>query len=102
MSDWAYFEYATLLRPTGNQLDGTPANYLVEVSIKDPDTGEVRPESDLKKLANDFLNAALGQEVQEIVEFQAISESQAQKLRKLHSAGSRASGAVYLVEEAEK
>jgi hypothetical protein len=101
MSDLAYFEYATVLRSTENQLDGTPANYLVEVSTKDPETGEERQEEELKKLANDFLSAALGQEVQEIVEFQAISESEAQKLKKLHPAGSHAGGAVYLVGEAE-
>jgi hypothetical protein len=30
MSDLAYFEYATVIRPQENQLEGTPTHYLVE------------------------------------------------------------------------
>ena len=66
MSDLAYFEYATVIRPQENQLEGTPAHYLVEVAKSDPVTGEERDEEELKKLANDFLALALGLDVQEI------------------------------------
>ena len=59
MSDLAYFEYATVIRPQENQLEGTPAHYLVEVAKSDPVTGEERDEEELKKLANDFLALAL-------------------------------------------
>jgi hypothetical protein len=59
MSDLAYFEYAAVIRPQGNQLEGTPAHYLVEVAIHDPVTGEERDEEELKKLANNFLALAL-------------------------------------------
>jgi hypothetical protein len=40
MNDLAYFEYATVIRAQGSQLEGTPAGYLVEVTINDPVTGK--------------------------------------------------------------
>jgi len=98
MSDLAYFEYATVIRPHGNQLEGTPAHYLVEVAINDPVTGKERDEGDLKKLANDFLTLALGMDVQEITDFAAISESEAEKLKKISPAGTHHDGSVFLVE----
>jgi hypothetical protein len=49
MSDLAYFEYATVIRPKGNQLEGTPAHYLVEVAINDPVTGKERDEGGAEK-----------------------------------------------------
>jgi|SRR5580704_512565 hypothetical protein len=98
MSDLAYFEYATVIRPKGNQLEGTPAQYLVEVAITDPVTGKGRDEEDLKKLANDFLTLALGLNVQEITHFEAISESEAQELKKISVAGTHHDGSVFLVE----
>jgi hypothetical protein len=33
MSDLAFFEYATVIPPIGNQREGTPAHYLVEVLV---------------------------------------------------------------------
>ncbi len=98
MSDLAYFEYATVIRPQGNQLEGTPALYLVEVAISDPVTGKERNDEKLKKLANDFLMVAVGLDVQEITEFTAISKSEAQKLKKISSAGMHHDGPVFLVE----
>ena len=98
MSDLAYFEYATVIRPKGNQLEGTPAHYLVEVAINDPVTGKERDEGELKKLANDFLTVALGLEVQEITHFEAISKSEAQELKKIGVAGTHHDGSVVLVE----
>ena len=98
MSDLAYFEYATVIRAQGSQLEGTPARYLVEVTINDPVTGKERDEGELKKLANDFLALALGMDVQEITDFAAISESEAQKLKKISPAGKHHDGAVFLVE----
>jgi hypothetical protein len=92
MSDLAYFEYAIVMRPQGNQLEGTPAHYLVEVTICDPVTGKERDEEELKKLANDFLTLALGLHVQEITDFAAISESEAHKLKKLSPAGTHHDG----------
>ena len=75
MSDLAYFEYAMVIRPKGNQLEGTPAHYLVEVAKSDPVTGKERDDGELKKLANDFLTVALGLEVQEIPRPQAGTPS---------------------------
>jgi hypothetical protein len=98
MSDLAYFEYATVIRPKGNQLEGTPAHYLVEVAINDPVTGKERDEAELKKLANDFLTQALGAEVQEITRFEALSKSEAQELKKISVAGKHHDGSVFLVE----
>ena len=71
---------------------------MVEVAINDPVTGEERDEEKLKKLANDFLAMALGLDVQEITEFTAISESEAQELKKISSAGTHQDGSVFLVE----
>ena len=34
MSDLAYFEYKTVTPPQGNEREGTPAHYLVDVLIK--------------------------------------------------------------------
>jgi hypothetical protein len=98
MSDLAYYEYATVIRPQGNQLEGTTAHYLVEVAIHDPVTGKIRDEEELKKLANGFLTLAVGMEVQEITEFAAISESEAQELKKISPAGTHPGGSVFLVE----
>ena len=52
----------------------------------------------LKKLANDFLALALGLDVQEITDFAAISESEAEKLKKVRQAGTQHDGSVFLVE----
>jgi hypothetical protein len=98
MSDLAYFEYAVVVRAQGNQLEGTPAHYLVEVRIRNPDTGEERREEELKSRANDLLTLALGLDVQQIAEFREISESDAQTLKKIRPAGSHHDGAVFLVE----
>ena len=87
-----------VIRPQGNQLEGTPAHYLVEVAINDPVTGKERDEEELKKLANGFLTLALGMDVQEITDFAAISESEAQELKKISSAGTPHVGSVFLVE----
>ena len=98
MSHLAYFEYATVIRPKSNQLEGTPAHYLVEVAITDPVTGKQRDEGELKKLANDFLTLASGLDVQEITHFEAISKSEAQELKKISVAGTHRGGSVFLVE----
>ena len=71
---------------------------MVEVTINDPATGKERDEEELKKLANDFLTLALGLDVQEITHFAAISESEAQELKKISNAGSHHDGSVFLVE----
>jgi hypothetical protein len=44
------------------------------------------------------LDAALGLDVQEITEFTAISESEAQKLKKISPAGTHHDGSVFLGE----
>lgn len=98
MSYLAYFEYATVIRPQGNQLEGTPAHYLVEVTKNDSATGKERDEGELKKLANEFLTLAVGLEVQEITEFTAISESDALKLKKISPVGIYDGGRVFIVE----
>jgi hypothetical protein len=98
MSDLAYFEYATVIRPQEDQLEGTPAHYLVEVPITDSATGKERDEGKLKKLANELLTLALGMDVQEITDFAAISESEAEKLKKIRTAGTHHDGSVFLVE----
>jgi hypothetical protein len=41
---------------------------------------------------------ALGQDVQEITDFAAISESEAEKLKKIRPAGTHHGGTVFLVE----
>ena len=96
MSDLAYFEYATVIRAQ-NQLEGNPAHYLVEVAINDPATGKERDEEELKRLANELLTLVVGQDVQEITEFTAISESEAGELKKISSAGTHRDGSVFLV-----
>ena len=98
MSDLAYFEYATVMRPKGKQLDGTPAHYLVEITKNDPVTGKQRDDGELKKLANNSLTLTLGLDVQEITDFAAISESDAQKLKKISPAGTHQDGSVFLIE----
>ncbi len=98
MSDLAYFEYAMVIRSPGSQFEGTPARYLVEVAKNDPATGQERDEGELKKLANDLLTMAFGLDVQEITEFTALSESEAQELKKISSAGTHDDGSVFLVE----
>ena len=98
MSDLAYFGYATVIRPQEDQLEGTPAHYLVEVAVNDPVTGKERDEGELKKLANDLLTLTLGMDVQEITDFAPISESEAEKLKKIRSAGTHQDGSVFLVE----
>ena len=98
MSDLAYFEYATVISHQGNQLEGIPAHYLVEVAINDPASGKEHNDGELKKLANDFLTLALGMDVQEITDFAAISESEAEKLKKISPAGTHHDGSVFLVE----
>ena len=82
MSDLAYFEYAN------NQLEGTSAHYLVQVSISK------RDEEELRRLANKFLTQALGPDMGQ-VGLKAISEPEAQKLKKLGSAGLYYDGAVF-------
>jgi hypothetical protein len=49
MSDLAYFEYATVIPPEGNQREGTPAHYLVEVLISDPVTHKERGEAEKER-----------------------------------------------------
>ena len=85
MSDLAYFEYAM------DQPEGTSAHYLVEVSISE------RDEEELRRLANKFLGQALGPDVG-LIGLKAISEPEAQKLKKVGSAGLYYDGAVFLVE----
>jgi hypothetical protein len=70
---------------------------LVEVARNDSVTGKERDEEELKKLANDFLTLALGQYVQEITDFAAVSESEAQKPKKISPAGTQHDGSVFLV-----
>ena len=97
MSDLAYFEYTTVIPPEGSQREGTPAHYLVEVLISDPVTHEERGPAELKRIANDFLALLLNRGVNPIPGLNAISESEAQKLRKIGSAGTHYDGAVSLV-----
>jgi hypothetical protein len=59
---------------------------LVEIARNDPVNGKERDEEELKQLANDSLTLALGMDVQEITDFAAISESEAQKLKKISPA----------------
>jgi hypothetical protein len=87
MSDLAYFEYATVIPPEGNQREGTPAHYLMEVAIKDPVTHKERGEAELKRMANDFLALALNRGVNPIPGLNAISELDAKKLKKVGLAG---------------
>jgi hypothetical protein len=98
MSDLAYFEYATVIPPVGNQREGTPAHYLVEVLISDPVTHKERGEAELKRMANDFLALALNRGVNPIPGLSAISELDAEKLKKVGSAGIHHDGGVSLVE----
>jgi hypothetical protein len=98
MSDLAYFEYTAVVRSEKNQLEGTPAHYLVEVRIRNPNTGEERNEEELKRLANDFLTLASGLDVQQIAEFREINESDARTLKKIRPVGTHYDGAVFLVE----
>jgi hypothetical protein len=86
MSDFAYFEYAD-----------TSANYLIEVLISNPVTGQKRQEREVTKLANDFVTLALRQNFGQIVALRAISESEAQKRTKVSSAGTHFDGKTYLI-----
>lgn len=88
-----------MIRRQGNQLEGTPAHYLVEVEISDPATGKERNDEEQKKLANDFLTLPLGLDVQEITDLAAISQSDTQKLKKIGPNGTHYDGRVFLVEE---
>jgi hypothetical protein len=82
MSDLAFFEYATVIPPIGNQREGTPAHYLVEVLIRDSVTQEERVPAELKRIANDCLSLTLD----------------AQKLKKVRRAGSGYDSWAFLVE----
>jgi hypothetical protein len=86
MSDFAYFEYAD-----------TSASYLIEVLISNAVTGQKREEREVKKLANDFVTLALRQDSGQIVGLRAISESEAQKRKKVSSAGTHFHGSTYLI-----
>ena len=90
MSDLAYFGYATVVPPQGTQREGTPAHYLVEVLMNDPETHKKRGEAHLKRIAVDRLCPVLYRDrlVTEIPGLKPISEGEAQKLKKVSSVGS--------------
>jgi hypothetical protein len=78
MSALAYFEYSTVIPPAGNQREGTPTHYLIDVLINNPVTGEKREEAELKKIANDFLALALNRGMDQIAGLKRISEAEAE------------------------
>jgi hypothetical protein len=98
MSDLAYFEYSTVIPPVGNQREGTPVHYLVDVLIKHPVTGEKREEAELKRLANEHLTLVLNLGVVQLPGLKPISESEAKKLEKVRSLGARSDSGVFFVE----
>jgi hypothetical protein len=100
MSDVAYFEFATVIPPEGSQREGTPAHYLVEVLIHDPETQKLREEAELRRIAIDRLNPVLYRDrvVTEIPGLNTIIEAEAQKLRKVRSVGSGHDSWAFLVE----
>jgi hypothetical protein len=97
MSDLAYFEYVTIIPPAGSQKEGTPAHYLVELLIRNPETHNERKEGELERLAHDFLSLALSRGVVHIEGLKPITESDAQKLKRIQTAGTHYDGSVFLV-----
>jgi hypothetical protein len=97
MSDLAYFEYATVIPPVGNQRKGTPVHYLVEVLIYHPKTDERRGERQLKHIAIDCLTLVLGY-LDAIPGLKSISAVEAQKLRRVRSVGLGYDRKAFLVE----
>jgi hypothetical protein len=97
MNDLAYFEYATVIPPVGNEREGTHAHYLVEVLINHPKTDESRGEPELKRIAVDCLTLVLGY-LDAVPGLKSISAPEAQKLRKVRSVGLAYDHKVFLVE----
>src|SRR5262249_52828716 len=96
--DFAYFEYATVIPPVGNQREGIPAHYLIEVRTSLPLADEKREKKELQRFANDFLVVALNEKV-DATDLKEISESDVKGLKKVRLVGRYHDGAVYLVEE---
>jgi hypothetical protein len=97
MSNLAYFEYETIILPAGSQKEGTPAHYLVEILIRNPETHNERKEGELERLTQDFLSLALSRGVVHIEGLKPITETEAQRLKKIQTAGTHYDGSVFLV-----
>jgi hypothetical protein len=92
MSDLAYFDYALVL---------PEERYLIEVQTRKPETGELRGQEEIDRIAKECLASVIGEGHDDEVKEQKpnpISESNAQMLKKLEQLLTRPDSAVYLVE----
>ena len=92
MSDLAHFEYALVL---------PEERYLIEVQTRKPDSGELRGQEEIERIAKECLVLAIGEghrDQLEEVKPNSISESNAQMLTKLQQLLNRPDSVVYLVE----
>jgi hypothetical protein len=92
MSDLAYFEYALVL---------PEERYLIEVQIRNPDTGELRGQEEIEGIAKECLVSVVGEGHRDQLKGEKpnpINESDAQMLRKLEQLLTRPDSVVYLVE----
>ncbi len=97
MSELAYFEYETVISPAASQKEGTPAHYLIEILLKNPETHNERKEGELEQLAYDFLRLAIKRDVVRTEGLKLISESDAQMLKKIQTVGTHCDGSVFTV-----
>ena len=92
MSDLAYFEYALVL---------PEERYLIEVQSRKPESGELRQQGEIQRIAKECLVSVVGEEHRDElkeVKPNSISESDAQMLTKVQQLLTRPDSTVYLVE----
>jgi hypothetical protein len=92
MSDLAYFEYSLVL---------PEERYLIEVQTRNPASGELRVEEEIREIAKESLALVIGEGHDDVVRGlkpNPISEFEAQRLTKLQQLLTRPDTAVYLVE----
>jgi hypothetical protein len=92
MSDLAYFEYALVL---------PEERYLFEVQTRKPESGELRGEEEIERIAKECLIFVVGESHRDEfkdVKPEAISEAAAQNLTKVQVLLNREDSVAYLVE----
>jgi hypothetical protein len=92
MCDLAYFEYALVL---------PEEHYLFEVQTRKPESGELRGQEEIERIAKECLILVVGESHRDEfkdVKPEAISEAAAQNLTKVQELLKRADSVAYLVE----
>ena len=92
MSDLTYFQYALVL---------PEERYLFEVQTRKPESGELRGQEEIERIAKECLILVVGESHRDEfkdVKPEAISEAAAQNLTKVQELLKRADSVAYLVE----